>query len=82
MVKKGTQWRLKPPGAAQKHLESLFSTGEIRGDMAPKDVYEKYDFFHKNFSVDVFKKNFYLTRDKLGTIDDNNKDKQGVGKLL
>ena len=66
------QWRLRTPGAAQQHLENLFSTGEIRKDMTPSVCYNKYDVF-KAFSMDVFKKNFYATKDRLGCLDDDSK---------
>ena len=53
--KKKVQWRLRPPGVAQKYLENLFSTGEIRKDMTPSVCYNKYDVF-KAFSMEVLKK--------------------------
>ena len=50
------QWKLKPqPGPAQQHLENLFTTGEIRGDMTPNKCYKRHEVF-QNYSLDVFKK--------------------------
>ena len=76
---KKVQWRLRPPGAAQQHLENLFSTGEIRKDMTPTVCYNRHDVF-KPFSLDVFKKNFYATKDKLGCMDDDNRKDSEKGE--
>ena len=61
------QWRLRTPGAAQQHLENLFSTGEIRKDMTPSVCYNKYDVF-KAFSMDVFKKIFMQQKTDLDVL--------------
>ena len=78
---KRVQWRLRPPGPAQKHLENLFSTGEIRNDMTPNTCWNRHDVF-KAFSLDVFKKIFYATKDNMGCVDDDNKKYSEKGQIL
>ena len=78
---KRQQWRLKPPGGAQKHLENLFATGEIRGEMTPNECYKRHEIF-QSFSLDVFKKNFYATKEKMLGIDDNDEDQKEIGKKI
>ena len=77
---KKVQWMVRPPGPAQKHLENLFSTGEIRNDMTPSTCWNKHDVF-KSFSLDVFKKNFYATKEKMGCVDDDNKKDNEKGVI-
>ena len=72
-------WKLKPPGPAQKHLENLFSTGEIRSEMSPTEVYKRHEVFQA-FSFEVFKKNFYTCREQMGCIDDDTYNKSNMGK--
>ena len=48
-------------GEAQKYLESLFDSQELRDSDKPKDVYDKYACF-RDFSLDVFRKNFAITK--------------------
>ena len=62
---KRQQWKLKPPGPAQQHLENLFATGEIRGEMTPNECYKRHEVF-QSYSLDVFKKFFYKTKERIG----------------
>ena len=48
-------------GEAQKYLESLFESKELKDSDKPKDIYEKYACF-RDFSLDVFRKTFALTK--------------------
>ena len=78
---KRQQWKLKPPGPAQQHLENLFTTGEIRGEQTPHECYKRHEVF-QNYSLDVFKKKFYATKEKLGCIDDKEQSDKKIGKTL
>ena len=78
---KRQQWKLKPPGPAQQHLENLFATGEIRGEMTPNECYKRHEVF-QSYSLDVFKKNFYATKEKIGCIDDKSPKEKNIGKKL
>ena len=72
-------WKLKPPGPAQKHLENLFSTEEIRAEMSPNDVYKRHEVF-QSFSFDVFKKNFYKVKESIGCVDEESPNRSNLGK--
>ena len=49
--------------------------------MTPNECYKRYDVF-KSFSLDVFKKNFYATKEKMMGIDDNDVADKEIGKKL
>ena len=72
-------WKLKPPVPAQKHLENLFSTGEICAEMSPNEVYKRHEVLQA-FSFDVFKKKFYKLKEQMGCVDDDNPNRNNLGK--
>ena len=79
---KKQQWKLKPqPGPAQQHLENLFATGEIRGEITPNECYKRHEVF-QSYSIDVFKKKFYATKERMGCIDDKVQNDKKIGKIL
>lgn len=48
---------------AQLLLDDLFKTNEILPTNSPSDIQNKYDIF-KKFSNSVFRKHYYLTKQK------------------
>lgn len=51
----------KSNGPEQAHLESLFESGEVNGNMRTKEVQQNYDIF-KGFSDPVFRQHFNKTK--------------------